>query len=78
MIESTGGTIFADWREGHMGADTSIAFRRRLVDMGCLAPEAPAVVNHFSHNCGALHGDLVDYFTPHGIAVAYDGLTLEV
>ena len=78
VIESTGGTRFADWREGHMGADTSIAFRRRLVDMGCLAPEAPAVVNHFSHNCGALHGDLVDYFTPHGIAVAYDGLTLEV
>ncbi|MBS1370062.1 MAG: MBL fold metallo-hydrolase [Lentisphaeria bacterium] len=78
VIESTGGLKGADWRDGHMGANTSVAFRKRLVEMGCLAPDAPAVVNHFTHNCGANHDDLVKFFTPHGIEVACDGFTLEV
>lgn len=78
VIESTGGPGHPDWRDGHMGGDTSIAFRKKLVDMGSLAADAPAIVNHFSHNCMANHNDLERFFNPHGIAVAYDGMILDL
>ena len=78
VIESTGGPGHPEWRDGHMGGDTSIAFRKKLVDMGCLAADAPAIVNHFSHNCMANHDDLEKFFNPHGIEVAYDGMILEL
>lgn len=78
VIESTCGILYAQCREGHMGAETSLAFRKRLVESGSLAPDAPVAVNHFSHNGGANHDELVNYFAPHGIEVAWDGFTLEV
>ena len=78
VIECTGAIQGAQWRDGHMGAETSVAFRTRLVETGSLAPDAPVAVNHFSHNGGANHDDLVKYFAPHGIEVAWDGFTLEV
>ena len=78
VIECTCGIKFAQCRDGHMGAETSVAFRTRLVETGSLAPDAPVAVNHFSHNGGANHDDLVKYSAPHGIEVAWDGFTLEV
>ena len=35
------------------------------------------VVNHFSHNGGALHEEMEQAMAPHGILVAYDGMTVE-
>lgn len=62
----------------HLGFDTALAFRRHLVDMGCLASDAPVYANHFSHNGEGLHDELQEKFAPHGITVAYDGLSIEI
>ena len=39
---------------------------------------AAVVTNHFSHNGGMNHTEMVEAYGRHGIAVAYDGMTLEV
>jgi phosphoribosyl 1,2-cyclic phosphate phosphodiesterase len=36
------------------------------------------VANHFSHNGGANYEALCQWFAPHGIEVAYDGMVLNV
>ncbi len=76
VIDSTCG--FQKCSHLHQGVESVVAFRRRLVEMGCLAADAPAVANHFSHNGRANHEDLVAYFAPHGMEVAWDGMVLEL
>ncbi len=34
------------------------------------------LVTHFSRNGKATHRELVDFFAPHGVEVAYDGLEI--
>lgn len=65
-------------RKNHMGATASLEFRDHLVEMGCLTRETPVFVNHFSHNGRASHEDMEKFFNPHGVQVAYDGLSFEV
>ncbi len=76
VIECTSSINFPDQRNGHMGANVTVAFRDRLRDLGCLKPDATVVTNHFSHNGNSLHQDLEAFFTPKGIAVAYDGMAI--
>ena len=78
VIESTSALRYADCRHGHMGANCSVAFRDELLKLGCIRKETPVFVNHFSHNGGANHQELVEWFAPHGIGVAWDGMVLEV
>ena len=76
VIECTSSLIFPDQRNYHMGANTTVAFRDQLRDIGCLKPDAIVVTNHFSHNGNSLHHALEAFFTPKGIAVAYDGMAI--
>ena len=62
----------------HLGFNSTLRFRQKLVEMGCLAPNAPVYANHFSHNGHVLHDELKEKFAPHGITVAYDGLNIEI
>lgn len=62
---------------GHLSAETVVAARDELANRGALAPGARVIATHFSHNGGWLHARLEEYFTPHGIEVAYDGMSLE-
>jgi phosphoribosyl 1,2-cyclic phosphate phosphodiesterase len=66
------------YRSSHLGAEASVAFRDRLVESGALRAGGIAVVNHFSHNGQTLHNELCAWFAPHGIHVAFDGMTLEL
>ncbi|NLF18874.1 MAG: MBL fold metallo-hydrolase, partial [Lentisphaerae bacterium] len=68
----------AQHRQGHLGAEAAVAFRDRLIELEAIRPDARVVVNHFSHNGMTLHEELSDWFAPHGIEVAYDGMTLEL
>ncbi len=61
-----------------MDANTATAFRDRLLELGCIAPETPVFVNLFSRNGGAFHSELEAFFAPHNIQVAYNGLTVEI
>ena len=77
-IDCTCGLRTPDCDRGHQGVNSVLAFRDRLLDLGCITPETPVYANHFSHNGGALHADLEAFFAPHRIRVAYDGLTVEL
>lgn len=78
-IDATMGlTKYIDCERGHMGGNIVVKFRDRLLEMGCIGRDTPVFANHFSHNGGAGHDDLEAFFGPRGIAVACDGLTLEV
>ncbi len=61
----------------HLGAPEVVDAMAHLETVGALAPKARRIATHFSHNGAALHHELVDYFEPHGIQVAYDGLSVE-
>ncbi|MDD3118625.1 MAG: MBL fold metallo-hydrolase [Victivallales bacterium] len=78
IIDATMGvaTKYLDWRNGHMGARTTTAFRDKLLQLGAITPATPVCANHFSHNGEALHHRLEDFFAPHRIMVGYDGMTL--
>ena len=78
VIECTGGInpLHIDGRNGHLGANAAVEFRDKLRKVGALADKTPVFVNHFSHNGKVLHKNLCKFFKPHGIGVAYDGLTI--
>lgn len=78
VIESTTALRAADCKTGHMGFNITVAFRDRLREMGCLSDDSVVVANHFSHNGGANHAELVEAFGKHGIMVAYDGMKLNI
>jgi phosphoribosyl 1,2-cyclic phosphate phosphodiesterase len=78
IIECTYGLGTPQARRHHLGAEASVAFRDKLVEIGALRPEAQVVVNHFTHNCGTLHEELCAWFEPRGITVGYDGLVVQV
>ena len=63
-------------RTGHLSCKWVVEACRKLEAQGSLAAEARLVATHFSHNGGWLHEELEEYFDPHGIEVAYDGLRI--
>lgn len=78
VLECTTNFKHPDASGTHMGINTTIRFRDRLREMGCLSPESRIYVTHFSHNGGGTHEELCRFFEPRGISVAYDGLAVEV
>lgn len=62
----------------HLGAEDVVRLRDELAKRGVLAGDCRVIATHFSHNGGWLHERLEEFFTPHGIEVAYDGMTLEL
>ena len=78
LLDCTYGVRFAKQERGHMGAATVTRVAERLRELGCADASTRLVATHFSHNGGSIHTDLEAFFAPHGIEVAYDGLTIEV
>lgn len=76
VLDCTFGPMDSD--QGHLGCAAVVRARDEFAQRGALAADAQVVATHFSHNGGWLHEDLERFFTPHGIAVAYDGLTLSL
>ncbi len=76
LLDCTYGTN--DIRVGHMGGQAVVDTAQRLRELGAMADNSCIIATHFSHNCLSLHGDLVEYFGPHGIECAFDGMRIEV
>ncbi|MGQ9525692.1 MAG: MBL fold metallo-hydrolase [Armatimonadota bacterium] len=76
LLDCTNGKI--DAGRGHMGCSWVVRARDRLAEAGALAENCRFVATHFSHNGGWLHEELEEYFGPHGIEVAYDGMAIEL
>lgn len=74
ILDNTG--TRGPWRQGHMGAAAVIDVFTGLEKLGIADSDTIRVVNHFSHNSGSTHAELLDFYEPKGIVVGYDGLTL--
>ena len=60
----------------HMGIPDNIEVKQRMQAQRCTTADTLFIINHFSHNCGLLHEELVAAAAPHGFTVAYDGMTI--
>ncbi len=78
ILECTYGMLNPDARSHHLGVASTVAFRDELRRRGTLGDASRVIVNHFSHNGGANHDALREWFAPHGLEVAYDGLEVEL
>lgn len=61
---------------GHMGAPMARRVRERLMQIGAADEKTVFVLNHFSHNGGLTHEELVK--TNGDFVIAYDGLSVTV
>lgn len=77
LMDCTSGGQKSDSRN-HMDNEGVVQMRDELRERGVITPQTRVVATHFSHNGGMLHEELLAHFTPLGIDVAYDGMTLEL
>jgi len=63
---------------GHMSVFGVEQMRDELKKRGVITEKTRVIATHFSHNGKWLHEDLLAHFTPRGIDVAFDGMTLDV
>lgn len=61
----------------HMGLPDNIEVKNRLISMGAANDKTIFIVNHFSHNLGCLHEEMVEQASAAGFLVSYDGYTLD-
>lgn len=74
LIDCTYGTN--DRSTGHMGGSYVVETVTRMRETNALVEDGTAIAQHFSHNCLNTYQQLCDYFAPHDITVAYDGMEL--
>jgi phosphoribosyl 1,2-cyclic phosphate phosphodiesterase len=60
----------------HQSAESFLQAQQRFKHQGLLTHGAHFVAFHFSHNGNPPHDELVSYFAPYGVTVAYDGMRL--
>lgn len=77
LIECTYGTPRATWA-GHLGMPNAAEIRDRLAAQGSLAPGAPAILTHFSHNGILPYDEMAAEAAKYGMSVAYDGMRIAV
>lgn len=76
FLESTYGLANPKATTHHLGVEATVAMRDELARLGALAPDATVLATHFSHNGGGSYDHLCEWFEPHGIEVAYDGMVV--
>lgn len=62
---------------GHMNFEQNKQLKSELLSAGVADESTKFVVAHITHNHAGSHEEIEEYFMGSGIAVAYDGLTLE-
>ena len=62
----------------HLSMQQCAAHHRRLEDEGLLRPGAQRYATHFSHNRTPPYLECAEFFAPHGVEPAYDGLVVQV
>lgn len=67
---------FFDNRNNHMSGKYVLETKQRLTEIGMVNADTRYFVNHFSHNGHGTHAQLEEYYNPHGIEVAFDGLEI--
>jgi phosphoribosyl 1,2-cyclic phosphate phosphodiesterase len=77
LMDCTSGAQQTENRN-HMSISGVIQMRDELQARGAITPQTRVVATHFSHNGKLSHEELLAHFTPLGIDVAYDGMTLDL
>jgi len=77
LMDCTSGALETNNR-GHMSVFGVEQMRDELKKRGVITEKTRVVATHFSHNGKWLHEDLLAHFTPRGIDVAFDGITIDV
>lgn len=62
----------------HLSMHQCVEHHQRLAGEGFLKPGARQFATHFSHNRTPPYLECVEFFAPHGIEPAYDGLVVQV
>ncbi len=78
VLDCTGGLLVPDLENGHLGANTVVRLYGKLSKLGCLTENSRCISTHFSHNGGGSQKEFEEFFAPHGIETAYDGMTIEL
>ena len=68
------GMLLENYRHGHMGFSVNREVVARLTEMGLCDERTVKYVNHFSHNGGATHEEMVAEAEKYGYGVTYYGL----
>ena len=70
--------VLKDNASGHLGLPNCAEIRDRLQRDGVITDKTLNIINHFSHNCGVLHDDLVTEAEKCGFLVSYDGMEINL
>ncbi len=76
VIDATFGMLNDHRGNHHMTCDYVVEFRDKLRELGALKDECVVVANHFSHNGGGTHDELIGYLSKYDIETGYDGMEL--
>ncbi len=76
-LDCTQGVLPMDYI-GHMNLEKNSAVRDRMLEMGIANGDTVFVASHFSHNGGMRHQDAARLEADRGMAIAYDGMEIEV
>ena len=71
------GTMGCNYYVYHMNFEQNKQLKQRLLDVGIADGKTKFVVGHITHNHAGLHGEIEEIFKESGLAVAYDGMTVE-
>ncbi|MDI9637346.1 MBL fold metallo-hydrolase [Kamptonema cortianum] len=63
--------------DGHLDANEFLDVLNRLRKMGTVTDETQVWTTHHSHQGEATHEELVEFFTPHGVNIGYDGAIIQ-
>lgn len=62
----------------HMGAPDCVKVVELMRKSNFVHENTKFIVTHFSHNGGMTYNELTEYFKPYNVAVAYDGMEVEI
>ncbi|MBO5959120.1 MAG: MBL fold metallo-hydrolase [Lentisphaeria bacterium] len=77
IIDCYGATLNPDVSGAHLGLNTCIKFRDRLIEYGLMTDDTPTFGTHFEHHGVLPHEELLRLMMPHHIIPCYDGLVFE-
>ncbi len=77
ILDGTAGNLPIE-NGGHMTAREVLATVERLRREGTAKKDCRFITSHFAHCGGMLHSDLEEFYLPHGIEPAFDGMRVEL
>lgn len=77
VSECTCGRCDAE-NDGHMNEAKNVAFRRTLLEHGCISEHTPVLLTHMSPHWTPPHDLYAPEMAEKGFTVAYDGMTIEI